>query len=190
MNKLINLWTIIIFILVIGVIILTKENTKLKQHDNVSIECHLETTNALLDSIDILNDINYHLQEQHIKEKADIVQFWEVISKIESNNGMFVVGDGGKAKGSLQIHKGVITDVNRKYKTSFTHDDMFIDSLAILVGSRYLNIQAERYYRNHNSHPTTEMLARMWNGGYGLYNDEATLSYLKKFKKEKNKQLV
>ena len=49
----------------------------------------------------------------------------DAICKVESNNGMYVVGDNGKAIGCLQIWKTVVDDVNKYSKVKYTYADRY-----------------------------------------------------------------
>lgn len=137
----------------------------------------------LEDSINILNYKIDSIECVHYEEKMKINHFWNVISYIESKNGLYLIGDNGKAKGPLQIHKGVVTDVNKFYHTNYMHNDMFDPTKSRLVGSMYLNINSRRYLNNYNKYPSPQILARMWNGGYN-YKNKSTSNYLKKFNKK------
>ena len=43
---------------------------------------------------------------------------------VESGGQDMAIGDGNRAIGSLQIHKGVVEDVNRFSGTHYTHNQM------------------------------------------------------------------
>jgi hypothetical protein len=104
------------------------------------------------------------------------------ISYIESRHTPNAIGDGGKAYGSLQIHKIAVDDHNRLYGTKYTHNDMFTDSIARIVCEGLLNYGISLYYNKHCKYPATEDLLRMWNGGiYTGYKKDATLVYVEKF---------
>lgn len=104
------------------------------------------------------------------------------ISYIESRNNSKAVGDGGKAYGSLQIHKIAVDDYNRLYGNNYIHSDMFNDSIARIVCEGLLNYGISLYYNKHCKYPTTEDLLRMWNGGiYTGYKKDATLVYVETF---------
>ena len=50
-----------------------------------------------------------------------------VLKTVETNNDSTAIGDDGKAYGILQIHRGVVRDVNRIYDKDYSHEDMFDD---------------------------------------------------------------
>jgi len=93
------------------------------------------------------------------------------------------VGDNGNAKGIFQIWPSVIQDVNRVYKTSYTHDDMFDPKKATDVAKKYLTYYGKVYKRNTGKEPTPEIYARMWNGGPKGYKKSATDKYWSKVQK-------
>ena len=92
---------------------------------------------------------------------------------VESSGNDLAIGDGGKAIGPLQIHKAVVTDVNRFTGAQYRHQDMTNRAIARKVCQAYL----EHYGKGC----TTEQLARKWNGG-GPAGDRktATLPYWRK----------
>jgi hypothetical protein len=84
-------------------------------------------------------------------------------------------GDGGKAVGPLQIHVGVVRDVNRVYGTSYRHAD-----------ARDLTAAREicRLYLAHYATParigravTDRDRARIWNGGPDGWRQSCTAEY-------------
>ena len=93
----------------------------------------------------------------------------------ESSGRDNVVGDGGAAIGPLQIHAGVVTDVNRIYKTKYTHKDMYVRENAIDVCTKYLTYYGSE--KRLGRPPTNEDLARIWNGGPNGYKKKATAKY-------------
>jgi len=68
-------------------------------------------------------------------------------------------GDNGQAIGPLQIHQGVVTDVNMKYRKNlmkYKHEDMRNRAFAGWVCIRYM----EMYHAE-----TYEEAARLWKSG-------------------------
>ena len=100
---------------------------------------------------------------------------------VESSGNDQAVGDQGRALGPLQIHRGVVLDVNRFTGSKHRWEDMTNRALARKVCQAYL----ERYGRGC----TTEQLARQWNGG-GPAGDRkaATLRYWRKVEKQLAKE--
>lgn len=95
---------------------------------------------------------------------------------VESGGRDNAVGDQGRAIGPLQIHRGVVLDVNRFTGSNYRHQDMTNRAAARAVCQAYL----EHYGKGC----TTEQLARKWNGG-GPSGDKkkATEAYWAKVKK-------
>ena len=102
------------------------------------------------------------------------------ITYVESGGDNSAVGDGGLAHGSLQIHKGVVLDVNRVYGTNYTHNDAFDRASAVDLFYKYLSIYAIERRLGHP--PTDEDKSRIWNGGPNGYRKTATLRYWQKVK--------
>lgn len=99
-----------------------------------------------------------------------IAQLIAALILVESSGNATAVGDGGRALGCLQIHRCVITDVNRRYKTDFKHADALDIDKAILICQMYLEMYAP-------PGATMEQLARIWNGGPNGYKKKCTKAY-------------
>ena len=97
------------------------------------------------------------------------------ITYVESRGDNSAVGDGGLAYGSLQIHKGVVLDVNRVYGTKYTHRDAFDRASAVDMFHKYLAIYAVE--RRLGREPTREDKARIWNGGPNGFKKDVTRRY-------------
>lgn len=114
-------------------------------------------------------------------EKNHILSFWNRIGEIESGNNKSSIGDSGKSRGSLQIQRGAVLDVNKHYKRNFKHLDVHNDSTAILIGSMYLNSGIERYENKFNKPPSEKRIVQMWN--FGIYQEPYDNGYYKKYLK-------
>ena len=109
-----------------------------------------------------------------------------VLKHVETNHRLDVIGDGGKAYGILQIHKGVILDVNRYYGTTYTHKDAFDVVCAEEIFNLYIGIGVELFEKKYCRSPTEEEIVRMWNGGcYKGYLYKSTKPYYLKYLKYK-----
>ena len=84
---------------------------------------------------------------------------------VESGGNDKVIGDDGKAFGCLQIHEICVKDVNRIYKTVYTHLDCFDRQKSIEICKLYLSYWGKRYEKRTKKKVTLEVLARIWNGG-------------------------
>lgn len=94
---------------------------------------------------------------------------------VESSGNDLAIGDGGKAIGPLQIHRGVVLDVNRITGSSYRHQDMTNRVAARAVCQAYL----EHYGRGKS----LEQQARIWNGGPTGDRKTATEGYWRKVQK-------
>lgn len=99
---------------------------------------------------------------------------------VESNGDAGAIGDGGRALGVLQIHAGVIADVNRRHGTDYKHEDALDPSKAIRICRLYLETYAIPACRGVAPERSREVLARIWNGGPNGHLKASTLKYWKK----------
>ena len=102
-----------------------------------------------------------------------------VLISIESSGQDHAIGDGGLARGPLQIHKEVVSDANRISGKRFQWSRMTNRAEAREVAEIYLRHYAtpQRLGRT----VTPQDVARIWNGGPMGYKSKATLPYLNKF---------
>jgi hypothetical protein len=103
-----------------------------------------------------------------------------ILVSIESSGNDLAIGDGGAARGPLQIHKSVVEDVNRISGKSFQWRRMTNRAEATQVATIYLSHYATEARLGHK--PTSEDVARIWNGGPNGYKRTATDGYARKFK--------
>jgi hypothetical protein len=94
---------------------------------------------------------------------------------VESSGNDLAIGDGGRAIGCLQIHRGVVLDVNRITGSHYRHSEMTNRAQARAV--------CEAYLRHYGRGASTEQLARRWNGGPKGDTKSATEAYWAKVKK-------
>jgi len=93
-----------------------------------------------------------------------------------------VIGDNGKARGILQIHKICVVEVNNFYNTRYTHNQMSVENLATEVAILYLKLGIKKFKKKYNKLPTEEQVVRMFNGGiYKGYRINATKKYYKRY---------
>lgn len=111
-----------------------------------------------------------------------IVSLLALLILVESNGDDKAIGDNGKAKGCLQIHKIYVDDVNRIYGTKFTHDDCFDRAKAMEITKLYLLHYGKHYEKKTGKKVTLESLSRIHNGGLNGWKKEATLKYWLKVK--------
>jgi len=95
---------------------------------------------------------------------------------VESSNNDLAIGDNGRALGPLQIHRGVVQDVNRFTGSHYRWESMTNRAQARAVCAAYLT--------HYGKGCTTEQLARRWNGGPTGDRKTATVAYWAKVKKE------
>jgi soluble lytic murein transglycosylase-like protein len=94
---------------------------------------------------------------------------------VESSGNDMAIGDNGRALGPLQIHRGVVQDVNRFTGSHYRWEDMTNRVQARAVCAAYLT--------HYGRGATTEQLARRWNGGPTGDRKPATVAYWAKVKK-------
>ena len=95
---------------------------------------------------------------------------------VESSGNDLAIGDNGRAVGPLQIHRGVVLDVNR-----FTGSHYRWEAMTNRVQARAV---CEAYLKAYGKGCTTEQLARRWNGGPTGDRKSATEAYWAKVKKQ------
>ena len=114
-------------------------------------------------------------------EPLDIERLLPALEKVESNGNPNAIGDKGKAYGILQIWEVVIVDVNRVFKTKYTHADAFDPVKARDICRKYLAIYATE--KRLGRKPTMEDAARIWNGGPQGHKKDNTIKYWQKVAK-------
>lgn len=95
------------------------------------------------------------------------------------------VGDGGASVGRYQIQTATVLDVNAWYGTAFEPKDRKDPHLARIILRLYLHRQYWRIEDQINLDKkakdlvllTPVQIARIWNGGAGLWNQPATEAY-------------
>ena len=95
------------------------------------------------------------------------------------------VGDGGASVGRYQIQTSTVLDVNAWYGTAFEPKDRTDPHLARIILRLYLHRQYWRIEDQINLGKkakdlvilTPVQIARIWNGGAGLWNQPATEAY-------------
>lgn len=102
--------------------------------------------------------------------------FLAALLAVESGGNDLAIGDGGRAIGALQIHRGVVDDVNRVHGTKYRHADMHDRKKAVRVASLYIATYAPG--------ASPEVQARVWNGGPRGATKPATLGYWARVKRE------
>lgn len=107
------------------------------------------------------------------------------IAQIETQNGQFVYGDGGKAVGDLQIWTVVIDDVNTRCGTNYAYSDRYSRQKSEEIFHLYLEIWGNHYRKKTGKEPTEEVYARIWNGGPYGWRKSKTKRYYNKYVKAK-----
>ena len=97
---------------------------------------------------------------------------------VESSGNDQAIGDNGRALGPLQIHRGVVLDVNRITGSHYRWESMTNRAQARAV--------CEAYLTHYGRGASTEQLARTWNGGPTGDRKTATVTYWGKVKKQIN----
>ena len=105
-----------------------------------------------------------------------------VLIQIESSNNPDAVGDGGDGVGLLQIHKCVVDDVNKFYKTNYDYSDRKDPIKSKSMFRLYARYWAVHYEKSTGQKATLEVIARIWNGGPDGWKKKATDTYWEKVK--------
>jgi hypothetical protein len=118
----------------------------------------------------------------------DLKDIVKIIEVVETNSNPLAIGDRGRSFGILQIQKICVDDVNRIYKTSYTHRQMFQPQCAREVFYLYINAGIDRFERLYKREPTEKDIVRMWNGSiYNGYKKTSTIKYYRKYRAVKVK---
>jgi len=122
-------------------------------------------------------------EKESVVEKSKI-HFIDALVQVESGGNVNAIGDGGASFGCLQIQRGVIADVNRVYKTHYSHIDAFDKRKAESICRKYLSYWGKHYEKVTNKTATLEILARIWNGGPNGYKKAQTIAYWNKVREK------
>ena len=108
----------------------------------------------------------------------------DAIEIVESNCNANAIGDKGNAVGSFQIWKIYVDDVNRIIgKKKYTYDDRYDRKKSREMTRIYLEHYGKRYERITKKEATSEIYARIHNGGLNGWKKDSTIKYWKKVKK-------
>lgn len=120
-------------------------------------------------------EVVYTIDIEPLSKLADQIAMVETWNKD-------VFGDNGRAIGHFQIHAISVREYNQTYGTSYTHKDMHDREIGKKVCIGLLKKGIELYQKKFGKDPTTEDLARMWNGGiYSGYKKQSTEKYWDRF---------
>lgn len=116
------------------------------------------------------------------------IKLLNAIKNVESSGNSSAIGDNGKAVGAYQIHKVYVDDVNKilknkGFKTRFTYDDRFNAHKSRVMTCVYLNHYGKVYERKTGKKASSEVLAKIHNGGPNGWKKQATVKYWNKVKK-------
>lgn len=156
---------------------------------------------AMLFTLNIGGNLNFDYSfivfgqncEEYVEETGNVYtiedkipEIIKVLKFVESQNNPKALGDNGKAKGILQIHEIYVKEVNNRYGTSFTHQQMFDPSIAEEVTTLYMKFFIKYYNKKFKKMPTEQDLVRIHNGGFVKgYKINATKIYYEKYLKIK-----
>lgn len=101
----------------------------------------------------------------------------EALCIVESNNNVKAVGDNGKARGVLQLHKIYVKDASRFSKEQFDYEDAWSKDKSVKIVKAYLNHYGKAYERKTGLKPTDEVYARIHNGGPNGWNPKYQAKY-------------
>ena len=104
---------------------------------------------------------------------------------VESGGNDAAIGDHGRARGALQIHRSVVADVNRIAGTHYRWEDMHRRDVAVYVAGVYLAHYVTEERLGHK--PTAADAARIWTGGPDGWKEPATKRYWRRVQQKLNK---
>jgi hypothetical protein len=97
---------------------------------------------------------------------------------VESSGNDLAIGDNGRAIGPLQIHRGVVQDVNRITGSNYQWQQMTNRVQARAVCEAYLKHYVTE--KRINRKPTVADFAKVWNSGPNGFNKVVSNGYAKK----------
>lgn len=107
-----------------------------------------------------------------------------IIKEIESSNCRFQIGDGGKALGCYQLHKGVIDDYNRAFGTKYLHKIALNEAKAKEIGNWYMNHKIPKMLRYKGTKDTVEARLTAYNMGIGnAWKGKRAEAYIAKYRR-------
>lgn len=105
-----------------------------------------------------------------------------VISQIESSGNHKAVGDGGRALGAFQLHKGVIQDYNLSHNTRFPHKIALSRHYSRKIASWYINKEIPRLLRHFGLKDTISNRLTAYNKGIrAVLMKSPSKNYIKKY---------
>jgi hypothetical protein len=119
--------------------------------------------------------------------EVNITEIRDVLKHVETNHNPEALGDYNEngvptSYGILQISKAAVDDVNRRYKTTYKHQDAFNIDCSEEIFKLYIEMWSERLERVEGRKITDEDVVRIWNGGPNGYKRKSTLPYHQKYK--------
>ena len=125
------------------------------------------------------------ISNKHLEKISDVLKY------VESEHNPAALGDYVNgvpmSYGILQIQQVAIDDVNKRYGTSYVHEEMFNINCAEEVFVLYITMWATHLEKRTQRKATEADIVRIWNGGPNGYRRNSTSSYLKKYKAYKKK---
>ena len=121
--------------------------------------------NAMRHIFTILSILVLSFSQAQAITYAEMEELLDRLIFVESSGRDHVVGDRGRAKGCLQIHRSVVIDVNRYAKPKYRHNDAFNREKAKQIARLYFSKYITAYISETGREPTMMELAFLWNGG-------------------------
>tara|TARA_R110000796_G_scaffold1673_5_gene6981 strand:+ start:388 stop:861 length:474 start_codon:yes stop_codon:yes gene_type:complete len=126
------------------------------------------------------------ISTKHLEKISDVLKY------VESEHNPEALGDYNKqgiptSYGILQIKQIVLDDVNKRYGTSYVHEEMFNINCAEEVFVLYIKMWSTHLVSCAKREVTEEDIVRIWNGGPHGYKKRATIKYLEKYRARKRK---
>lgn len=110
---------------------------------------------------------------------AEFLRAVRAMIQVESGGDPYVVGDGGRAIGPLQIHRAYWIDATRLLGVDWPYSDARNPVKAVVACRAYTSHYAKQYKRPWSP----ETIARIHNGGPRGWEKPATIRYYRKVRK-------
>jgi hypothetical protein len=106
------------------------------------------------------------------------------IKTIESSGRVNAIGDGGKALGEFQLHKAVIDDYNRAFKTSYSHSEALNPKTAHKIAHWYFHNRIPSLLKHYKRPLTLENVLTSYNMGIGaVLKGKTAKNYIQKYRR-------
>ncbi len=146
---------------------------------------NVKSIDEKLDTVKMIEIENIDTLSQSSNTSPYQVLFVAMVD-VESKNNPKAIGDGGRARGILQMHAVCVDDINQQcygYR-KYTWDDAFHPEKSEEMFHDYAEWIVKNRAPLYPHLSKEEVIARHWNGGYKFQNKKSTITYWRKVQKK------